>query len=69
VKQYRTPGNPTVETDSVAEDAVVSEPVSTSTSLLTGKLTGNFSNLGLFLRFRLLNGEQIQWLAAKFPTQ
>jgi Asparaginase len=36
-------------------------------SLLTGNLTGNFSNLGLFLRFSLLINKQIQMLAAKFP--
>src|SRR6202030_4625265 len=35
-------------------------------SLLTGNLTGNFSNLGLFLRFSLLINKQIQMLAAKF---
>jgi hypothetical protein len=37
-------------------------------TLLTGKLTGNFSNLGLFLRFWLLIDQQIQSLAAKFPN-
>src|ERR1700730_7296188 len=38
-------------------------------SLLTGNLTGNFSNLGLFLRFLLLINEQIQMLASKFPSK
>jgi hypothetical protein len=38
-------------------------------SLLSGNLTGNFSNLGLFLRFLLLINEEIQMLAAKFPTK
>src|SRR5580704_17231531 len=38
-------------------------------SLLTGNLTGNFSNLGLFLRFSLLINEQMQMLAAKFPSK
>jgi hypothetical protein len=43
--------------------------VSASDSLLTGNLTGNFSNLGLFLRFLLLINEQIQMLASKFPSK
>jgi hypothetical protein len=34
-----------------------------------GKLTGNFSILGPFLRFSLLIGEQIQVVTTKFPTQ
>src|SRR6202023_1151813 len=45
------------------------EPVSASDSLLTGNLTGNFSNLGLFLRFLLIINEQIQMLASKFPSK
>jgi hypothetical protein len=55
--------------DCVVDDAVLIGPVSVLNSLLTGNLTGNFSNLGLFLRFSLLIGEQIQSLADKFPTQ
>ena len=31
--------------------------------------TGNFSNLGLFLRFSLIINEQIQMLASKFPSK
>jgi hypothetical protein len=42
------------EADSLADDPVSGESVSGSNSLLTGNLTGNFSNLGLFLRFSLL---------------
>ncbi len=38
-------------------------------SLRTGNLTGNFSNLGLFLQFSLLINQQIQMLAAKFPSK
>ena len=57
------------EADSLADDAVSGEPVSARNSLLTGNLTGNFSNLGLFLRFSLLINEQIQMLAAKFPSK
>ena len=55
--------------DWLAEDTVVIAPVSGPNSLLTGNLTGNFSNLGLFLRFSLLIDEQIQSLAEQFPTQ
>ena len=50
-------------------DAARIEPVSNSNSLLTGKLTGNFVSFGLFSRFWCPDGERIQWLAAKFPTQ
>ena len=45
------------------------EPVSRRNSLLTGNLTGNFSILCLPRPFRRPVGEQIQTLAAKFPTQ
>jgi hypothetical protein len=57
------------EADSLADEPVNGEPVCGSNSLLTGNLTGNFSNLGLFLRFSLLINEQIQMLAAKFPSK
>jgi hypothetical protein len=57
------------EADSLADETVNGEPVSASDSLLTGNLTGNFSNLGLFLRFLLLINEQIQMLASKFPSK
>jgi hypothetical protein len=53
----------------LAEDTVMIAPVSGPNSLLTGNLTGNFSNLGLFLRFSLLIDEQLQSLAGQFPTQ
>src|SRR5207302_11181218 len=36
---------------------------------ITGKLTGNFIDSGPLARFSRPIGEQIQWLAAKFPTQ
>ena len=55
--------------DSLADETVNGEPVSASDSLLTGNLTGNFSNLGLFLRFLLIINEQIQMLASKFPSK
>src|SRR5262249_13183336 len=55
--------------DCVADDAVSCEPVSAPNSLLTGKLTGNFANSGPQQRFPHLINEQIQRLAAKFPTQ
>ncbi|HEV7999131.1 MAG TPA: hypothetical protein VGP63_04575, partial [Planctomycetaceae bacterium] len=53
----------------VVDDAVLIEPVFNPNSLITGKLTGNFSNSGLFLRFSLLIVQQVQWLAEQFPTQ
>ena len=66
----RRPGSPDARsTGGLADDAVSGEPVSARNSLLTGNLTGNFSNLGLFLRFSLLINEQIQMLAAKFPSK
>src|SRR5262245_47742686 len=50
-------------------DAVQVEPVSTLNSLLTGKLTGNFVKIASLMRFCTLTRQQIQRLAAKFPTQ
>jgi hypothetical protein len=44
-------------------------PVSTPNSLLTGKITGNFSILGSILKFWPPFDMQLQRLAAKFPTQ
>jgi hypothetical protein len=55
--------------DYLADDAVMIGPVSTSNSLLTGKITGNFVDFGLHLRLWRPVGEQIQALAAEFPTQ
>src|SRR5215216_5232537 len=52
----------------LADDAVRRERSAGPNSLRTGNLTGNFSILGLFLRFSLLIDAEIQWLAAKFPT-
>jgi hypothetical protein len=54
---------------SMADDAVLIEPVFNPNSLITGKLTGNFTNFGPFPRFSLLIDEQIQSLAEQFPTQ
>jgi hypothetical protein len=50
-------------------DAVQVEPVSASDSLLTGKLTGNYVEFARLVQFSTLTREQIQRLAAKFPTQ
>jgi hypothetical protein len=55
--------------DCLADETVSGEPVCGAGSLLTGNLTGNFSNLGLFLRFLLIINEQIQMLASKFPSK
>src|SRR5215216_7134625 len=53
----------------LAEDAVHCEPVSAANSLITGKLTGNFAFSGPILRFERPIEQQLQCLAAKFPTQ
>ena len=53
----------------LADDAVQIGPVSVSKFPVTGKLTGNFSESGLLCHSRCPVGGQIQWLAAKFPTQ
>jgi ribosomal protein S6E (S10) len=54
----------------VVVDAALIEPVSKpSNSLRTGKITGNFAESGLPMRFPSLIHERIQQLAAKFPTQ
>ena len=37
--------------------------------LITGKITGNFAESGLSMRFSSLIHERIQELGAKFPTQ
>jgi len=52
---------------STYDDPVSGEPVSGSNSLLTGNLTGNFSNLGLFLRFSLLIILAISNACSKIP--
>src|SRR5947199_3955972 len=53
----------------VADDAVSSEPVWASNSLVTGKSTGNFAVLGPIAGFPQLISWRNQHLAAKFPTQ
>ena len=53
----------------VVADAVRIEPVSTSNSLRTGKLTGNFADSGLSRRFLVSIDKEIQSLASKFPMQ
>jgi hypothetical protein len=45
-----------------------SNPSPPSNSLLTGKLTGNFAKFSISARIQGPGHEQIQWLAAKFPT-
>src|SRR5262249_38637130 len=46
-----------------------SNPSPLPNSLLTGKLTGNFVKIASLMRFCTLTRQQIQKLAAKFPTQ
>jgi hypothetical protein len=58
-----------IETDCMPDDTVQIGPVSASKFPVTGKLTGNFAESGSFRRFRYPVNEQIQSLAAKFPTQ
>jgi hypothetical protein len=55
--------------DCVVVDASLPQPVSNPNSLLTGKITGNFSICGPFGRFSPLIGEQIHVVTTKFPTQ
>ncbi|MGC2780794.1 MAG: hypothetical protein WA418_34680 [Bradyrhizobium sp.] len=54
---------------SMAVEAVLPEPVSTSNSLLTGKRTGNLAESALLKRFLHKFCLQNQLLAAKFPAQ
>jgi len=53
----------------VVADAVAIKPVSAPISLLTGKLTGNFTEFGLARRFLRLNRQRMQCLTVKFPMQ
>jgi hypothetical protein len=55
--------------EELADEAVGCEPVSGPNSVLTGKLTGNFADLGFLRRFRRPIDQKIQWLAVKFPAQ
>ena len=57
------------ETDCLPEEAVRCEPVSGANSLLTGKLTGNFEKFGASAPISHSIDQQIQKLAAEFPTQ
>jgi hypothetical protein len=57
------------ETDCLPEEAVRCEPVSGANSLLTGKLTGNFEKFSASAPISHSIDQQIQRLAAKFPTQ
>jgi hypothetical protein len=36
---------------------------------LTGKLTGNFADSGLYVPFLALKFERVQWFALEFPTE
>jgi hypothetical protein len=51
VQQCRTPENPTVETDSVAEGAVLPNRSLAQNSLLAGNLQGIFADFGSRERF------------------
>jgi hypothetical protein len=62
-------GDQALRPDWLAEEAVRCEPVSRANSLLTGKLTGNFEKFGPSAPIPHSIDQQIQRLAAKFPTQ
>src|SRR5258708_1955507 len=55
--------------DWLADDAVTIGPVCATNSLLTGKLTGNFSISGPIPLFWHAISERVQRLAEQFPTQ
>src|ERR1700730_7992130 len=65
----RTPETPRERPWWLADDAVWIGPVSAPNSLLTGKLTGNFTDSGPLRQFRRLFAQQLQKVAAKFPKQ
>ena len=54
-------------TDCVAEDAVSCEPVSALNSLLTRKITGNFAESGLPVRFSRPVGQWISKASSRIP--
>jgi len=54
--------------DWVADEAVQIERVSTSDSLLTGKLTGNFANLQAPTAEVRRNARLFQYVSDEFPT-
>jgi hypothetical protein len=53
----------------MAEEAVTSEPVSASNSLLTGKNTGNIFEFGFSGQASMPQTPQIQRLDTQFPTK
>jgi hypothetical protein len=55
--------------DSLADDAVLGEPVSGANSLLTGKLTGNFTEIGPLGENSPARTQQNQLIAGQFPTK
>jgi hypothetical protein len=55
--------------DSLADEAVRSEPVCVADSLLTGKITGNFTKIGPFGERLSARTQQNQLVAGQFPTK
>ena len=53
----------------MADDPVIVEPVSGVSSLLTGKLTGNFVIFAPGTEIPCADAARIQRLPAEFPTQ
>jgi hypothetical protein len=56
------------EKEVLADEAVQIERVSTSNSLLTGKLTGNFANLQAPTAEVRRNASRFQYVSDEFPT-
>jgi hypothetical protein len=57
------------EADSLADEPVSGEPVSGADSLLTGKITGNFTKIGPFGETSPARTQQNQLVAGQFPTK
>jgi hypothetical protein len=55
--------------DSLADEPVLGEPVSGSNSLLTGKITGNFTKIGPFGETVPVKMQQNQLVIGQFPTK
>jgi len=54
---------------SMADETVNGEPVSRRSSLLTGKITGNFTKIGPFGETLPVRTQQNQLVAGQFPTK
>ncbi len=57
------------ELNLLADETVLGEPVCEANSLLTGKITGNFTKIGPFGETLPVRTQQNQLVAGKFPTK